>query len=456
MNLSCWHISSNGPSKTSLHPWSINSWRTKPVQQQPHYKDQNILDATLKTISSLPPLVLQAEIEELKGQLAQVAKGERFLLQAGDCAERFVDCNENSVANRLKTLIQMSMAVANGGLPVVVIGRVAGQYAKPRSVSIEKLPDGRKIKCFRGDNVNGFDLNHREHDPTRLLAGYFHSAATLNYIRALTKTGFAELPVQRSRCEEITPLVGLGEPESLIRFDHFTSHEGLILGYEEALTRFVPRTKLEIPSDDVKSRPHGRFYNFGAHFLWIGKRTRSISDAHVEYFRGISNPIGIKIDSELSAQDLIHLLETLDPNRIPGRVTLISRFGYEKIVKDLPERIKAVQAAGRGETVVWCCDPMHGNTYTTSDGIKTRNFDHVLSELTATLKVLGQHNSRLGGVHLEVTGEDVTECIGGPQGIDESQLNLRYSTCVDPRLNYMQSLEISFLLANQMKNNCGE
>ncbi len=435
-------------SNKSGNTWSMDSWRNRPAKQQPHYKDPASANDIIKRISSLAPLVHLTEVEELKMQLIQVSKGERFLLQAGDCAEKFVDCNKSSIANRLKVLVQMSQVLSNTGLKIVVVGRIAGQYAKPRSTLFD-VHDGQRINVFKGDNINGLEWNDREHDPTRLLFGYFHSAATLNYIRALIKEGFAALPHWnnekvgddvRCRYEEIA---AFAQQVDRSRFELFTSHEGLVLDYEEALTR-----------DSLKSDPSQQqnlqFYNLGAHFVWIGKRTRDVDDAHVEYFRGISNPIGIKIDSELSAQELVKLLDILDPDRIPGRVTLISRFGYEKVVNDFPERIEAVKRACRGETVIWSCDPMHGNTYTTSENIRTRNFDHILSELTDTLKILRKHGCRLGGIHLESTGENVTECIGGPQKIDETQLNLRYMSHMDPRLNYIQSLEIAFLLAKQL------
>ncbi|KAG4067635.1 hypothetical protein HA402_005407 [Bradysia odoriphaga] len=429
--------------RRSCNTWTMGSWRTCPILQQPRYEDPSIAESTLKTISSLPALVHHAEIEELKRQLAQVANGERFILQAGDCAERFVDCNENSITNRLKALVHMSQVLAVGGLPIVVMGRVAGQYGKPLSTFIEHLPDGQRINRYRGDIINGFEQKDREYDPARLLSGYFHSAATLNYMRALEKNNFREIAAKSAwnslarRCEEIKESIPLGHrPQA----DLFTSHEGLVLDYEEALTRSVVQDQSE------------RFYNVGAHFLWIGKRTRHINNAHVEYFRGISNPIGVKIDSELSARGLLELLDVLDPDKIPGRVTLISRFGYRKVATDLPERVEAVRRAGRENSVIWCCDPMHGNTYTTREGMRTRNFDDVLSELTETLNVLRACGCRLGGIHLESTGEDVTECIGGPQNIDETQLNLRYSSYVDPRLNYVQSLEIVFLFAEQLRN----
>lgn len=470
------------------------------------------LKSALETIRRLPPLVHQNEVDQLRQQLAEVAQGKRFLLQGGDCAERFQDCTREPIEAKLKIMLQISLILTWGGkIPTVRVGRVAGQYGKPRSSPTEKSADGTEIPSFKGDNINGFDANpsSRTHDPLRLVAGHFHSAATINYIRALIRGGLGDLHQsshwdlggvrddwKRRRYEEIAAGIVealefmeiAGVPASTDRatkeVDFFTSHEGLILDYESAVTYHIPTSSSSnatfstlyppsapSPSSSPASSSSlsssssssssssfssntvsvgGKYYNLGAHFLWIGNRTRSINDAHIEYFRGIENPIGIKVDAETQVDELISLIRALDPLNRAGKITLISRIGYEKVWLALPRLIRGVRADKR--LVVWSCDPMHGNTYTTEQGIKTRNFDHILAELTATFQVHQSLGSRLGGVHFELTGEDVTECIGGPQQLAESNLRLRYTTYCDPRLNYLQSMEVAFLLADLLRS----
>ncbi|MCC7542960.1 MAG: 3-deoxy-7-phosphoheptulonate synthase, partial [Deltaproteobacteria bacterium] len=376
----------------------------------------------------------------------------------GDCAERFIDCTGPSVVNKLKILMQMSLVLTHGARrPVVRIGRMAGQFAKPRSSDTQLVGDV-ELPSYRGDNVNGFEptAEARRADPERLLAAYFHSSATLNYVRALVDGGFGDLhhpehwnldfmadPKRRTEYERITQRivdalefldsVGGVAIGPLSRVDFFTSHEGLILSYEEALTREVD----------------GAHYNLGAHFLWIGERTRKIDGAHLEYFRGLANPIGIKVGPTLPAGELVALCDLVDPDARPGRLSLITRYGATKIAEKLPDHIDAVHATGRRP--LWVCDPMHGNGSVTPDGTKTRDFDAIVDELNAAFDIHERHASRLGGIHFELTGEDVTECVGGPQRLRAQDLSRNYATYCDPRLNYAQSLEIAFLIASRLR-----
>ena len=384
-----------------------------------------------------------------------MAEGRSFLLQGGDCAESFADCGPGPIEDRIKILLQMSLVLTWGArTPVVRMGRMAGQFAKPRSKATEEI-DGVERPTYRGDNVNGLEPGEREPDPERLVRAYFHSATTINYARALIDGGFADLhhpdfwdlgfvksTDRRAEYEEMVARIldaiefvestGVRTGHSLEAVDLFTSHEGLLLSYEEALTE---------PVGDA-------WYNLGAHFLWIGERTRQIDGAHVEYFRGIANPIGVKIGPAAEPEDLVELLERLDPDGEPGRVTLITRYGADRIGEVLPGHIEAVEATGR--PVIWSCDPMHGNTTTTDGGLKTRSFDRVLEELAEAFRIHGRLGSHLGGVHFELTGEDVTECTGGPQALSEADLSHRYQTRCDPRLNYAQSLEVAFLISRQL------
>ena len=403
-------------------------------------------------------MVTAWEIETLKSDLAEIAAGRKFLLQGGDCAESFGDCNAPAIVNRIKVLLQMSLVLVHGSeKPVVRVGRFAGQYAKPRS-SDNETRDGIALPAYRGDLINrkSFDETSRMPDPELMLRAYERAALTLNYTRALVRGSLADLHhpenwnigfIQKAElAKEYSQILDsvshalrfmenvLGvQAEAMQRVDLYTSHEGLHLRYEEAITR----------------NEGSRWYNLSTHFPWIGARTTSVEGAHVEYFRGIANPIGIKVAANTEADSCLRVLDILDPEREPGRITLIHRFGAEKIRPALPAYIRAVKASGRH--VVWCCDPMHGNTKTTSGGIKTRHFADILSELGAAFDVHASEGTYLGGVHLELSGEDVTECVGGASGITESDLARAYKSDVDPRLNYEQALEVAMLIAHKLR-----
>jgi len=440
--------------------WSSGSWRSKPATQQPLYASEADLVRTTSQLASLPPLVTSWEIEALKSQLAEAAQGKRFLLQGGDCAEQFDECTADTITNKLKILLQMSLVLVQGSQkPVIRVGRFAGQYAKPRSEDLETR-DGATLPSYRGDLVNrtGFTQPERAPDPQLLLRAYERSALTLNFIRALVKGGFADLHhpeywdldfaqhsplageyhniarrvVDALQFMENVVSVRAGEMEWV---DFFTSHEGLHLVYEEAQTRRVPRREV--------------WYNLSTHFPWIGMRTADPQGAHVEYFRGIANPIGIKVGPGMAPDVLIGLLAILHPGDEPGRLTLIHRFGHNRIAELLPPLIEAVRSTGK--TVLWCCDPMHGNTRNTAGGIKTRHFDDILSELEQAFAIHRACGSYLGGVHFELTGEDVTECLGGARNLNDSDLKRAYRSEVDPRLNYEQSLEMAMLIARMMR-----
>ncbi|TNE92398.1 MAG: 3-deoxy-7-phosphoheptulonate synthase [Deltaproteobacteria bacterium] len=436
--------------------WAPESWRGLPIQQQPTYDDPEAVEAALAQVRALPPLVHAGEVDHLKAQLARVARGEAFLLQGGDCAERFVDCARKPIEAKLKILLQMSLVLTWGArIPVVRVARMAGQYAKPRSRPTEVVDGFGEVHSYRGDHVNGHHPSERRPDPRRLVDAYFHSAATLNYARALLDGGFADLreaehwdlgfvreAERRAAYQDMTDRIldaldfvrvtGVEDP-SLHSVDLWSSHEGLLLAWEEAQT---------FPVGD-------KFYNLGAHLLWIGDRTRQVDGAHVEYFRGIANPIGVKCGPSMAPDELLHLLDKLDPEREPGRVTLITRYGADKAGELLPGHIRAIQREGR--EVVWSSDPMHGNTVSTTNGYKTRNFDRILDELRVVFEVHRAEGSHLGGVHFELTGNDVTECTGGPQGLGELDLVSAYETFCDPRLNYAQSLEMAFLIARRLQ-----
>lgn len=441
-------------------PWTPDSWTTKTAAQQPAYLDREELNDVLRQLSRLPPLVTSWEIENLKLQLAAAAKGERFLLQGGDCSESFDDCESSAIASKLKILLQMSLVLVQGGKKRVIrIGRFAGQYAKPRSSEIE-TKDGLALPTYRGDMINhaGFTATDREPDPHLLLRAYERSGLTINFIRALIEGGFADLRhpeywemhfLEKSpNAAEYTRMVrAIGDSlrfmETLAggvlgdisRVDFFTSHEGLHLLYEQAQTRRVPRRT--------------GWYNLSTHFPWIGDRTRALDGAHVEYFRGIANPIGVKLGASATPQDAVALARVLDPSNEPGRLTFILRFGVSRIEKALPPLVRAIQDAGK--TVLWCCDPMHGNTETTRDGIKTRHFEKILRELELCYHILRDNQALLGGVHFELTGDNVTECVGGSCGVTEADLKKDYRTQLDPRLNYEQSMEMALLLARLMQ-----
>ncbi len=442
-----------------MSDWSPSSWRDKTTLQQATYADSEELETVFEHLSKLPPLVTSWEIETLKGQLAEATRGERFLLQGGDCAEVFEECESTVIANKLKILLQMSLVLTHGGRKRVIrVGRFGGQYAKPRSEDLETR-DGVSLPSYRGDLVNGvaFDPETRRHDPHRMLRGYERSALTVNFIRSLVDGGFADLHhpeywdldfVQHSPlASEYQQMVeSIGESlrfmESLAgrqvgeigRVDFFTSHEGLHLLYEQAQTRQVPHRE--------------GWYYLAAHFPWIGLRTSQLRGAHVEYFRGIANPIGIKVGSGMSPEELLELAEILDPERDPGRLTLICRFGAGNVEKALPPLIDALRGANRN--VLWCCDPMHGNTQKTAEGIKTRRFEDILHELETSFDVHAEMGSYLGGAHCELTGDNVTECTGGARGLSDEGLGTAYKTFVDPRLNYEQALEMAMLIARRM------
>jgi 3-deoxy-7-phosphoheptulonate synthase len=404
--------------------------------------------------------VVSWEVENLRERLAAVQRGEGFLLQGGDCAESFVECESDRIAKQLKVLLQMSLVLLSGmKRPVVRVGRMAGQYAKPRSADTETR-EGVTLPAYRGDLVNRPEFNPqaRRADPQLLLRGYERAALTLNFVRALVDGGFADLhhpeywdlgfvrhAQLREAYERTARSIGdaLDFFESLsgkrvheaTRVDFFASHEGLHLLYEQAQTRYIAR--------------QNRWYNLSTHMPWIGMRTAQVEGSHVEYFRGIANPIGIKIGAAMSAQWLQELVTALNPQNQPGRLTLIHRYGAKDIEKSLPAAIEAVQRTGH--TVLWCCDPMHGNTETSTGGFKTRRFENILKELDLAFRIHAEHGSYLGGAHIELTGEDVTECTGGARGLTDSDLQRAYRSQVDPRLNYEQALELAMLIAERSK-----
>ena len=438
--------------------WSPASWCERPISQQPDYPDAAALEQALDEVRALPPLVNHGEVDALRAHLAEAAKGEAFLLQGGDCAERFADCTKTSIEAKLKILLQMSLVLTWGArIPVIRVGRMAGQYAKPRSRDTETI-DGVELPSYRGDNINAIDpdATARIADPQRLVKAYHHSTATLNYARALVDGGFADLhhpqhwdlgfvrsEAQRKEYEDMVERIrdaidfvestGVRGTAALKTIELFSSHEGLLLAYEEALTEKV----------------NDQWYNLGAHFLWIGDRTRNLGDAHLEYFRGIENPIGVKVGKQMQPQELVEIITTLEPDNRPGRITLISRVGAANISETLPPLIAAVRKAGR--VVTWICDPMHGNTTLTDTGLKTRNYDLILEELAAAFEIHQEQGGHLGGVHFELTGDDVTECTGGPQELSEADLSRSYETYCDPRLNYAQSLELALRIAQRLQ-----
>jgi 3-deoxy-7-phosphoheptulonate synthase len=435
--------------------WHPASWQTREASQQPVYKDNGRLQDAIAELNRLPPLVTSWEIEALKVQLAAAQRGEAFLLQGGDCAESFAECSSDNVVQKLKILLQMSLVLVMGlRKPVIRVGRMAGQYAKPRSAD-QEVRDGVSLPSYRGDLINRipFTPEDREPDPDLMLRGYERAALTLNFVRSLIDGGFADLHhpenwdlkfVSKSpMADEYRKLVDsvsdsleffesvTGDAMHTRRVEFYTSHEGLHLPYEQAQTRYLPHRE--------------RWYNLTAHYPWIGMRTSALEGAHVEFFRGISNPIGIKVGIGSSNEHLQALIHVLNPGNDPGRLTLITRFGAKNIEEHLPRVIQAVRATG--SRVLWVCDPMHGNTEATAEGYKTRRFDNILAELKAAFRIHEDMGSCLGGVHLELTGENVTECIGGARGLKESDLARAYKSQVDPRLNYEQALEIAMLIA---------
>jgi len=439
-----------------LPDWTPTSWTARPAQQQPVYRDAEKLRAVVEAVSRLPPIVVSWEIEALKQQIADAQQGRRFILQGGDCAESFADCDSGQIARKLKILLQMSLVLLHSlKKPVVRIGRFAGQYAKPRSTDLETR-EGVTLPSYRGDLVNrpGFTAAERDPDPELLLRGYERAALTLNFIRALVDGGFADLhhpeywdlgfvhhspwrDQYRQLVASISDSLDFFEAMSGTRVHEasrapfYASHEALHLHYEQAQTRYIER--------------QGRWYNLSTHLPWIGMRTAALDGAHVEFCRGIANPIGVKVGPAFTAPALRELCMRLNPNGEPGRLVLIHRMGAREIEPRLPPLIEAVRATG--VPVLWVCDPMHGNTETTSAGYKTRRFENIVAELESAFRVHRDLGSYLGGVHFELTGEDVTECTGGARGLAEGDLARAYRSQVDPRLNYEQSLELAMRIA---------
>jgi len=443
--------------------WSPDSWRNLPIRQVPGYADEAALQRVEETLHRFPPLVFAGEARRLQERLAAVATGKAFLLQGGDCAESFAEFHPNNIRDLFKVLLQMAVVLTfGGGVPVVKLGRLAGQFAKPRSSEVEKQGEVT-LPSYRGDIINGldFDAAARKPDPQRMVQAYSQSAATLNLLRAFAQGGYADLhrvhawnqdfvadspqgERYRALADRLTETLdfmaacGLNsETAPQIRETEFyTSHEALFLSYEEALTRIDSTT--------------GDWYDCSAHLVWLGDRTRQVDGAHAEFLRGIKNPIGMKCGPTLEPDDLLRLIDRLNPDNEPGRLTLITRMGSDKVEARLPSLIRAVQH--EGYQVVWCCDPMHGNTITSSNGYKTRVFGRILDELHAAFAIHDAEGTYAGGVHFELTGQNVTECIGGAQGVSEASLADRYLTHCDPRLNASQALELAFEIAEALKN----
>jgi 3-deoxy-7-phosphoheptulonate synthase len=443
----------------TLSDWHPASWQTREAAQQPTYPARDKLDAAVSQLSKLPPIVSTWEVESLKEQLARAQRGEAFLLQGGDCAESLDDCTSENIVQKVKILLQMSLVMLVGlKKPIIRVGRMAGQYAKPRSADLETR-DGESLPSYRGDLINRspFTVGDRVPDPDLMLRAYERAALTLNFVRSLIDGGFADLhhpenwdldfvgesdlaaeyhKLVQSVSDSLEFFEAIsGEPmHRTHRVEFYASHEGLHLPYEQAQTRFLPHRQ--------------RWYNLTTHYPWIGMRTADLHGAHVEYFRGIANPMAVKIGTGATDEHLQGLIHVLNPNNEPGRLTFITRFGAKNIETHLPRVIRAVRQTG--SRVLWVCDPMHGNTESTAEGYKTRRFDNILSELRAAFRIHQEMGSILGGVHLELTGDNVTECIGGARGLKESDLARAYKSQVDPRLNYEQAMEIAMLFAGKL------
>ncbi|WP_164155850.1 class II 3-deoxy-7-phosphoheptulonate synthase [Sandarakinorhabdus rubra] len=442
--------------------WTPDSWRACEARQLPQYPDAAALAAVERELRSYPPLVFAGEARDLTERLGAVAAGDAFLMQGGDCAESFAEFHPDNIRDTFRVLLQMAVVMTFASkMPVVKVGRMAGQFAKPRSGDFEEQ-GGVSLPSYRGDNVNdiAFTAEARTPDPQRMIRGYLQSAATLNLLRAFASGGYANLhQVHRWNLDfaarspwaqqyaqladrigealDFMAAIGLS-PDTVPQLkgtSFFTSHEALLLGYEEAMTRQDSLT--------------GDWYDTSAHMLWIGDRTRFDGSAHVEFLRGVGNPLGLKCGPSLEADDLIRLIDTLNPGNVPGRLTLITRFGHDKVEQQLPRLIRAVKREGRH--VVWSCDPMHGNTIKAAGGLKTRPFDRILAEVTSFFAVHRAEGTHAGGIHLEMTGQDVTECTGGAVAISDEGLARRYQTQCDPRLNASQSLELAFLIAEALK-----
>ncbi|MEO2267647.1 class II 3-deoxy-7-phosphoheptulonate synthase [Pseudoalteromonas pernae] len=446
-----------------MKPWSPNSWRDFPIVQQPTYPDESQLSTVESELNSAPPLVFAEETRSLFKQLEDVCEGRAFLLQGGDCAESFADFNAANIRDTFKTLLQMAVVLTYGGkCPVVKIARMAGQFAKPRSSDLETI-DGVSLPSYRGDIINSYEFTEeaRVPDPQRLMKAYHHSASTLNLLRAFAQGGLADLhqvnrwnmsfvaanPLKEKYQQladriqdalEFMEVCGINSTNapSLTETSLYTSHEALLLGYEQALTR--------------RDHLSGDWYDCSAHFVWIGERTRQLDHAHIEFFRGIKNPIGVKVGPGMDPDDLIRLIDAVNPDNIPGRLTLITRMGADVLPEKLPALVRRVQQEGR--KVIWSSDPMHGNTEKASSGYKTRSFDNILREISQFFAVHKAEGSYAGGVHLEMTGQHVTECTGGAYGLSDDDLAQRYRTQCDPRLNADQVLELGFLVADLLKD----
>jgi 3-deoxy-7-phosphoheptulonate synthase len=442
--------------------WTKSSWKKSPAHQQPHWPDQVAVQKVLNELSVLPPLVFAGEIRSLKALLAKAVTGDAFLLQGGDCSENFSQVTAPKIRETLRVLLQMAITLTYaGGVPVIKVGRIAGQFAKPRSSDTEKVGD-LVLPSYRGDMVNDADPlpESRTPNPKRMLKGYNMAASTLNLLRAFTRGGFAALHRVQSWNQEFVSQSPMGrsyermakQVDQAIQFmntigipvdspqitqaQFFTSHEALLLGYEESLSRIDSTT--------------GDWYDCSAHMLWIGERTRQVDGAHVEFLRGVLNPIGVKVGPDYDLDDIRRLVEILNPENEAGRLTLITRFGENNIEAKLPLLLKTMKR--EGSNIVWSCDPMHANTFTAESGHKTRNFKEILSELTAFFEIHWAEGTVPGGVHFELTGENVTECIGGARDIVDDDLNLNYQTSCDPRLNAEQSLEMAFQIAEMIRS----
>lgn len=435
----------------------LDAWRSLPIKQQPEWPDRAVLDAVTSELAKLPPLVFAGEVDQLKDRLARVARGDAFLLQGGDCAETFDGATADKIRNRVKTILQMAVVLTYGAaMPVVKMGRMAGQFAKPRSSDAETR-DGVTLPAYRGDIVNGYDFTpeSRTADPHRIVQGYHTAASTLNLIRAFTQGGFADLREVHSwnkgfaenpankRYEQLAKEIDRAikfmaaagaDFESLKTVEFYSSHEGLLMDYERPMTRIDSRT--------------GNPYNTSAHFLWIGERTRDLNGAHIDFFSRIQNPIGVKLGPSTTGDDVKRLIDVLDPNREPGRLTFITRMGAGVIRDALPPLLEVVRDSDA--LPVWVTDPMHGNGITTPNGYKTRRFDDVVDEVKGFFEAHRQVGTFPGGIHVELTGDDVTECLGGAEMIDEETLASRYESLCDPRLNHKQSLELAFLVAEEI------
>ena len=455
-------VAGQSPGLNETSAWSAGDWRSRPAAQLPDYPDKEACAAAEARLSLCPPLVFVGEARKLQAQLADVAAGRGFLLQGGDCAESFAEFLPNNIRDAFRLLLQMAAVLTYGAAcPVVKVGRMAGQFAKPRSEDTESR-DGATLPVYRGDIVNGIEFEKavRTPDPERMIRAYSQSAATLNLLRAFAQGGYADLhqvhrwnldfvadSPQGTRYQEmagrITDALAFMEAcgvtaetaPVLQHTDFYTSHEALLLGYEQALARIDSTT--------------GDWYETSAHMLWLGERTRQIDGAHVEFLRGVGNPLGVKIGPSATPDDLIALVDTLNPEDVPGRVTVITRLGSDRVEECLPALVRAVQREGR--TVVWSCDPMHGNTVKSVTGYKTRVFDRVLQEVRGFFEVHRAEGTHAGGVHVEMTGQNVTECVGGAQEISDADLADRYHTHCDPRLNASQSLELAFLIAEMLR-----